>query len=191
MISLSYMKKTIRTACMVALAALICGTVTAPAQDETPAEVESTSTKTSKKKELPAVAQALKKVKFVHGKANSAAKCYVYLQSASWCGPCRKEMPEIVAEYKKMKKEGVEIILCGCDKDKRGVKDYVKEFKIPFPATVADDKLKLPGYTKASGIPHAIFVDKNGKVLASGHGSITMNWQDYLPADDEAEDSEK
>ena len=176
---------------MVALAALIGGTATAPAQDKTPTEANSASTKTSKKKELSAVAQALKKVKFVQGKVNSAAKCYVYLQSASWCGPCRIEMPQIVAEYNKMKKAGVEIILCGCDHDKRGVKNFVKEFKIPFPATVADDKLKLPGYTKASFIPHATFVDKNGKVLASGHGAITMKWQDYLPADDEPEDSEK
>lgn len=169
---------------MVCLLAAFVGCV-AVAQDEE--DSEKTSSKNSSKKEVPAVVAALKKAKLVHGKVNASAKCFVYLQSASWCGPCRKEMPEIVAEYKNMKKAGVEVILCGHDDGKKGVKGYVKEFKMPFPAVVAKD-LKLPGFSQASGIPHATFVDKNGKVLADGHGSITLQWQKYVPEEESTDE---
>ena len=182
MISLSYMKKAIRTACMVALAALICGTVTAPAQDETPAEVESTSTKTSKKKELPAVAQALKKVKFVHGKANSAAKCYVYLQSASWCGPCCEELPKIVKLYPAMKKKKVELILVGHDHSNEKVLAFLKSFKAGFPGIYksAEGVQDLPGLTLTDFVPSAIVVDDKGRVLHKGEGSDVLHWETLI-----------
>ena len=175
---------------MFALAIVVGMTATAAAQDEIIEGVDKTAEKTSKKKELPPVVQALKKTRFVHGRPNTAAKCYVYLQSASWCGPCCQEMPEIVETYKEMKEAGVEIILCGCDHDKKGVKNYVKKFRIPFPATLADKKLKLPGFIEAKFIPHATFVDPNGKVLVAGQGSIIMNWQKYVPKDKEEGNSD-
>lgn len=154
------------------------------------------ATKTAKKKEADAVAKGFKKAHSVQGKLNPNAKCYVYLQSASWCGPCRAEMPKLVSAYKEMKEAGVEVILCGRDEDKAGVKGYIKEFKIPFPAVVAKSKLPLPGFKYSSSVPHATFVDKNGKVLKDGHGNITLGWQEILdklekdkPEDTEEEES--
>ena len=161
------------------------------AQEETE---KTPATKTVKKNEPSEVAKAFKKARPVQGKLNPAAKCYVYLQSASWCPPCRKEMPEIVKAYKEMKAAGVEVILCGRDSDKKGVKGYIKAFKIPFPAVVADEKLKLPGFKRSSSVPHATYVDKNGKVLMDGHGSITLRWQsvvEKLTDDDTAEGTEE
>lgn len=126
------------------------------------------------------VADALKQIKTVSGKANASAICYVYLESASWCGPCRAEMPKIVKEYQKMKKKGIEIILCSADKTKKDAKGYVKSFKIRFPVIMGSDA-NLPGFSPAGGIPHATFVDAEGNVLASGHGSIIVSkWQEVL-----------
>ena len=147
--------------------------------------------KTVKKNEVSEVAKAFKSARPVQGRLNPAAKCFVYLQSASWCGPCREEMPEIVKEYKEMKANGVEIILCGRDEDKKGVKGYIKEFKIPFPAVVANEKLKLPGYQRSPGVPHATFVDKSGKVLLDGHGAITMRWKEVIEKINAAEEQEE
>lgn len=155
----------------------------APAQEDTE---KPATTKTAKKNEPSEVSKAFKKARPVQGKPNPTAKCYVYLQSASWCPPCRKEMPEIVKAYKEMKANGVEIILCGRDRDKKGVKGYIKEFRIPFPAVVADDKLTLPGFTRSSSVPHATYVDKDGKVLMDGHGSITLRWQSVVDKIDAA-----
>lgn len=139
------------------------------------------ATKTPKKNEVSEVAKAFKKAHPVQqGKINTNAKCYIYLQSASWCPPCRAEMPKIVEAYKEMKDNGVEIILCGCDHDKKGVKGYIKEFKIPFPAVLADKKLRLPGFKLSNSVPHATYVDKDGKVLKDGHGSITLDWASII-----------
>jgi thiol-disulfide isomerase/thioredoxin len=46
---------------------------------------------------------------------------------ASWCPPCRKEMPNLVAAYKQYKKKGFEIVGVSLDSEKRIGK---KEFKI-------------------------------------------------------------
>ncbi|MBR4884808.1 MAG: hypothetical protein IKZ33_05790, partial [Lentisphaeria bacterium] len=52
---------------------------------------------------IPAKPAQMKKVK---GRLNTKADYYIYLFSASWCGPCCKEMPEIVEHHKKMKQDG-------------------------------------------------------------------------------------
>ncbi len=133
------------------------------------------------KEELSPVAQALAKLKLFNGKPNKKAKYYVYLQSASWCGPCCAEMPKIVAEYSKMRRAGIEIILVGCDKTEKEARAYLKSFRARFPGTMNDKKaLSLPGFKPASGIPNAIFVDGEGKVLTSGHGSIIMDWKTVI-----------
>lgn len=167
--------------------ALLVGVTTLPAmaQDDTDnaAPVEKTTEKTKKaKKTVSSVQKALSKLRTFNGKPNKKAQYFIYLQSASWCGPCREEMPKIVDAYKEMKKHGVEIILFSCDRSDEDAKNYAKEFKMKFPISTQYKKLKtpIPGFTEASGIPAATFVDENGKVLASGHGSIIMKWEEII-----------
>lgn len=132
--------------------------------------------KVKKKKKAKAgkVATAFKKVKTFNGKPNDKALVYLYLQSASWCGPCNREMPTIVDTYKEMKKDGrVEIVLLGHDRSDDAAKGFLKQYKAKFPGVLSTAKNvdKLPGFTQAGGIPNAIFVDADGNVLAQGHPS--------------------
>lgn len=151
------------------------------AQDETSGK---TSTeKSAKKQKQPAspVVKAVKKMKKVKGRLNAKADYFIYLFSASWCGPCCREMPEIVEQYKDMKKDGrVEIILMGKDETPDGVKSFMKQFNMKFYAVMADDKnaTKVPGFTNPSGIPNCTVVDRYGRVITAGHpGSIIPGWQ--------------
>ena len=146
-----------------------------PIPEETPEATE------DEKDTEPAVHAAIAKTDFLNAKPNKKAKYYIYLHSASWCGPCKAIMPDIVKEYKKMKRAGVEIILMGHDKDEKGVKAYLKSYKAKFPALVdgSPASLAMPGYTPANGIPNATIVDKDGKVITSGHGSIVLEWKDH------------
>ena len=46
---------------------------------------------------------------------------------ASWCGPCRQEMPNLVNTYNKYKEQGLGIVGVSLDEDKEQWKDAVKE----------------------------------------------------------------
>lgn len=129
------------------------------------------------------VAQALEQIKTFNGKPDPSALVYLYLQSASWCGPCNMGMPTVVATYKEMRKDGrVEIVLLGHDRTEDAAKAFLEKYGAGFPGVLAtaENVDKLPGYAQAHGIPSATFVDANGNVLASGHPvRILANWKAY------------
>ena len=89
--------------------------------EEKKAKKKKAKKKDSKKTAASKVGKAAGKLKSFNGKANKKALVYVYLQSASWCGPCNKEMPEVVKIYNEMKKDGrAELILVGHDQTEDG-----------------------------------------------------------------------
>ena len=153
------------------------------AQDEVPTDAPISKKADKKKQPDSPVVKAVKKMKKVKGRLNTKADYYIYLFSASWCGPCCKEMPEIVEQHKKMKKDGrVDIILMGKDETSAGVKGFIKQFNMKFYAVMASDKdaTKVPGFTNPSGIPFCIVVDRYGRVMAQSHpAGIIPNWESY------------
>ena len=51
---------------------------------------------------------------------------------ASWCGPCRQEMPNLVNTYNKYKEQGLGIVGVSLDEDKEQWKDAVKEMNMTW-----------------------------------------------------------
>lgn len=138
------------------------------------------------------VMTGFKKLKSFNGKPSPKAKYYFYLCSASWCGPCQKEMPELVEAHKKMKKDGrCEIILVGYDKTLDAAKAYLKSHKAKFAGVWGEDKniKELPGYQPVQGIPYAILVDRSGKVLTVNHASMIKDWKEIADRADADEQS--
>ena len=155
-----------------------------PSKEDTPSKVSPKDTP-QKEVKIPAskaVAKALSGMETFNGTPNYKAKYYIYLQSASWCGPCNQEMPEIVKAYPKMQKQKVEIILVGCDSTVKAAEGFLTKYKAKFPGVMssAPEARNLPGIQKASGIPHATIVDEKGRVLADGHGSIIREWESHI-----------
>lgn len=124
--------------------------------------------------------ERLSQVKSFNGRINKKAKYYIYLQSASWCGPCQREMPEIARLYRKMKRKGVEIILCSCDETTEDAMRFLKAHKAKFPAITLDDAAKLPGFVMVGSIPAAVIVTSNGENIVTGHGSIVKDWKSII-----------
>ena len=89
---------------------------------------------------------------------------------ASWCGPCRQEMPFMLELYGKYKDKGLGIIGISLDEDSDAWKAASQQFNIPW--TQMSD---LKGWENAiakhfcvNSIPHTIVVDQQGKILKRG-----------------------
>lgn len=128
------------------------------------------------------VPEALQGIITFNGTPSQNANYYIYLQSASWCSPCCKEMPEIAAAYEEMKNNGVELILIGCDDTVEAAQKFLDTYGAKFPGIhYKESELStLPGFTPAAGIPDATFVDRAGKVIARDHGYIVKLWKQII-----------
>jgi thiol-disulfide isomerase/thioredoxin len=107
---------------------------------------------------------------------------------ATWCGPCRKQIPELVALYKKYNKSrGLVIIGVSCDMIQgdgvKAVAPFVEEFQINYPIALADERLVDSMGVEA--IPTTLFVGPDGKIVSevvgAGHpGEITASAEHLL-----------
>jgi cytochrome c biogenesis protein CcmG, thiol:disulfide interchange protein DsbE len=89
---------------------------------------------------------------------------------ATWCGPCRQELPVIVASYPRYR---ATVTFLGIDEQEPAAKvaPFVKEMKIPY--AVGIDEGQMAATYGAASIPHSVFVDKNGIVRAVFNGPLT------------------
>ena len=133
-------------------------------------------------KEPSVVGKALQEITFLTDKKpNPDAKYYIYLQSASWCGPCNAEMPTVVKQYKTMGKR-VELILVSHDNSADAAINFMKKYGADFPCILANsgESGKLPAFKFAGGIPNASVVKANGKEIINAHaGAVIGDWKKY------------
>lgn len=154
------------------------------AQEDEPASVApKKKKKKGKKVAMSPVAAALSEAGyFTESEASPKAKFYLFICSASWCGPCRQLMPQIVEEYEtKMKKDKkVSMVLLGCDQDEASARQYIEHYKTDMPGVLFKSVAQVLELPKPSGIPAAIVVNAKGEVLATGHGSILKDWKSLI-----------
>ena len=89
---------------------------------------------------------------------------------ASWCGPCRQDMPFMVELYGKYKDKGLGIIGISLDEDSDAWKAVTQQLNIPWPQ-MSDLKgwdNAVAQYFCVNSIPHTIIVDQQGKILLRG-----------------------
>jgi|SRR5579864_403285 len=99
--------------------------------------------------------------------ADSPGTVVVVNYWATWCVPCRAEMPAIDAYYRKHKDEGLRIVAISMDdpRDEAKVREVMKSFS--FPAALARDT-QARGYGRIWRIPLTFVVDRNGIVRKDG-----------------------
>ena len=89
---------------------------------------------------------------------------------ASWCGPCLREMPNVVKLYKECKGANFEIIGISLDNNKEAWLDAIKKNNMKW-IQLCDFKAWMSTPAKKCGvkaIPQTILVDPTGKVIAIG-----------------------
>lgn len=87
---------------------------------------------------------------------------------ASWCGPCKAEMPHMEAYYKKYKEsDNVEIIAVNMMAQERngvkGVQDFIDDYGLTFPIPIDEDGEVMKAY-KVLTIPTTYLIGTDGKV---------------------------
>jgi len=83
---------------------------------------------------------------------------------ASWCGPCRIEMPYIHSLYDKVKDNpDIQFLMVATDQDFSKSKTFIQDKGYTFPVFHADEGLNSSLYTKA--IPTTVVVSPEGKVI--------------------------
>lgn len=86
---------------------------------------------------------------------------------ASWCGPCRAEMPNVLEAYNKYHAKGFEIVGVSFDQKKEAWVKAVEQLKMPW-LQISDLKgwkcAAAPIY-KVDGIPDNILIDPQGKII--------------------------
>lgn len=86
---------------------------------------------------------------------------------ASWCGPCRREMPNVVAAYDKYKAKGLEIVGVSLDHTHADWVQGITDLKITWPQMSDLKYWESPVVETYAirGIPHTVLLDKDGVII--------------------------
>ncbi len=85
---------------------------------------------------------------------------------ASWCGPCRLEMPALRSFYQRHHKpsDNFELLAISIDDNRKDAEEFASEEKLPFPVLL-DLRSKVAEAYGVEGIPVMFIIDENGKVI--------------------------
>ena len=86
---------------------------------------------------------------------------------ASWCRPCRMEIPNFKKLYESYNQSGFEIFSISVDNDMFAWRTALEQEKMPW-TNVRDDQKIYSNKYNVSSIPFTILIDKDGKIIAKG-----------------------
>jgi len=93
---------------------------------------------------------------------------------ATWCGPCRTEIPHFVEMQNKYSTDGFQVIGISMDDDAKPVRDFYKQYKLNYPVAVGDDKL-AERYGGVLGLPVNFIIDREGRIYARHLGATDVS----------------
>lgn len=82
---------------------------------------------------------------------------------ASWCAPCKEEMPVLESLYKRFGGKGLVVLGVSVDNDRKNAKSFIDGLKVSFPVVHDADKA-IAGKFKPPRMPTSYVIDKAGKV---------------------------
>ncbi len=83
---------------------------------------------------------------------------------ATWCSPCKAEIPDFIEAYKQYKDKGMEIIGISVDRiSPKSVLKFVEKYKINYPVVMGTYKIQKD-YEPGPYIPTTIIIDQEGKI---------------------------
>ena len=94
---------------------------------------------------------------------------------ATWCGPCRVEMPGMENLYRRYRSQGLEILAVSLDKgSSEKVQTFADEYRLSFPVLM-DSEGEVEGRYHTLTIPTTFVIDKKGMIVAEVEGA--KHWE--------------
>jgi thiol-disulfide isomerase/thioredoxin len=100
---------------------------------------------------------------------------------ASWCGPCRQEMPLLENIYKKYNKMGFTLIGVNVEPESKDAEGFLKQLQMPvsFPVIYDKDSTVSKAYD-VQGMPSTVIIDRKGNIRVLHRGYKPGDENEYL-----------
>jgi peroxiredoxin len=98
---------------------------------------------------------------------------------ASWCGPCRQEMPLLESIYRKYGKMGFTMIGVNVEPDSNAANEWLKATPVSFPILYDRDS-KVSKLYDVAGMPSTVIIDRSGKLRVLHRGYKPGDENEYL-----------
>jgi peroxiredoxin len=91
---------------------------------------------------------------------------------ATWCGPCKEEMPHLQKMYDAHKDQGLVVLSISTDDARSAsrVKPYVMKMGYSFPVLLDRESTVIGAYNPAKTLPYTVVIDRKGEVVRRTSG---------------------
>ena len=89
---------------------------------------------------------------------------------ATWCDPCKREIPSFIEMQNKYASQGLQILGVSMDDDEPPVREFQQQFKMNYPVAMGSPKL-ADQYGGILGLPITFVIDRNGRITARHVGA--------------------
>ena len=97
---------------------------------------------------------------------------------ATWCGPCKRELPDLVALSAELSSRGIKVIGVSTDRGASAVEEvrtFVKEHGIPYQVVVSNEDLEH-AFGNVNFLPTSFLIDADGKIVQTYVGPRTKEF---------------
>ena len=126
--------------------------------------------------DLPAFQLKNEKGDLINSSTLAGKKVFINIW-ASWCPPCRREMPSIQALYGKVDKDKVAFLMLSLDEGMEDATDFMKSNSLSLPIYFPGGQ--LPSLLEVQSIPATFIFDENGKLLRRIDGMHNYDSEEF------------
>jgi peroxiredoxin len=101
---------------------------------------------------------------------------------ATWCAPCREEMPEFVAAYDRYQDDGLVVVGVNAQESASQAAEFMGEFDMAFPVAL-DVRGDVQQLYNVRGLPTTVFIDREGRIVERWAGLLRASALEELLAE--------